>query len=281
MKTLKWTAPVLMAIAICISSMAHGGQPLALKVFNMDGLHVDDNGLIYAAEGFTGARLFVITPDGQVFIQASGLAGPIDIANDSEGNLYVSNFNDATVSKITPDGEVSKFADVLPGPAGLVVDSKDNVIVSHYGVGNGDGTTLLRIAPNGAVDTLSTGGLLLAPVATAIDDEDNVYVANFQEGSIIKISPQGDQTLLTKIDAPDGFAIGHMAFAKDKLYATAIAGRAVLTIRMNGKVRERRARIDEGRFPNGLTYDAENETILFTYGFSPVADIERIHLGGQ
>ena len=270
--------PALALAALWLCGAAQAGNALPLKVFNMDGIHAADDGLIYAAEGFNGNRVFVITPDGQVFIQASGLAGPIDVANDSQGNLYVSNFNDATVSKITPEGVVTKFADVSAGPAGIVVDSHDNVIVSQYGVGAGDGTTVTRISPDGVVSALSTGGLLLAPVATAIDDEDNVYVANFNEGSVIKITPDGAQELMARVDAPDGFAIGHMAFVDNRLFATGIAGQKVLVIRRNGTIRERGRQLDEGRFPDGLTYDAANNTILFTYGFGPVADIEKIRL---
>ncbi|MEL6870523.1 MAG: hypothetical protein AAFO81_12045 [Pseudomonadota bacterium] len=278
MRTHQWLRAAAAAVVITMASTAHAGKSLALKVFNMDGIHVADDGLIYAAEGFRGNRLFVITPDGRVFIQASGLAGPIDVASDSQGNLYVSNFNDATVSKVTPAGEVTKFADVLPGPAGIVVDSNDNVIVSQYGVGSGDGTTVTKITPAGEVSALSSGGFLIAPVATAIDGDDNVYVANFNQGGIIKITPDGEQTLLASVDAPSGFAIGHMAFANDKLYATSIAAQKIIVIRENGRISERNRPIDPDLFPNGLTYDAANNQILFTYGFGPVSEIEQIQL---
>ncbi|MEL7025070.1 MAG: hypothetical protein AAGL69_15145 [Pseudomonadota bacterium] len=278
MKTRGWYTGFWAVLILGLSAAACAGKSLPLKVFNMDGIHVTPDGLIYAAEGFRGDRLFVITPDGRVFIQASGLAGPIDIANDSQGNLYVSNFNDGTVSKITTDGEVSKFADVLPGPAGIVVDSHDNVIVSHYGVGAGDGTTVSKISPQGVVSALSTGGLLLAPVATAIDDEDNVYVANFNEGSVIKIAPTGEQTFLAKLDAPDGFAIGHLDFVNNRLFGTAIVDQKIIMIRKSGKIQVRNQQLNEGRFPNGLTLDPVNNEILFTYGFGPVAEIERIPL---
>ncbi|MEM1174733.1 MAG: hypothetical protein AAGA33_13970 [Pseudomonadota bacterium] len=274
----RWIAAILSSALVLMSGGVHAGKSLPLKVINVDGIHAADDGLIYAAEGLGGDRVYVITADGQVFVQASGLAGPIDVANDSAGNLYVSNFNDATVSRITPAGEVSKFADVLPGPAGIVVDSQDNVIVSHYGEGDGDGMTVSRISPDGEVSALSSGGFLLAPVATAIDAHDNVYVANFNEGSVIKITPEGHQEFIAQVDAPAGFAIGHMAFVDNRLFATALAGQKIIVIRMNGTIRERGKKIDEGRFPNGLTFDPVSRTVLFTYGFTPIADIERITL---
>ncbi|MEL7311283.1 MAG: hypothetical protein AAFN07_07230, partial [Pseudomonadota bacterium] len=114
--------------------------------------------------------------------------------------------------------------------------------------------------------------------ATAIDGEDNVYVANFNEGSVIKITPNGEQEFIAKLDAPDGFAIGHLDFIKGVLFGTAIADQKILMIRKNGKIQVRNQRLNEGRFPNGLTLDPLNNEILFTYGFGPVAEIERIPL---
>ncbi|MEM1439396.1 MAG: hypothetical protein AAF545_12925 [Pseudomonadota bacterium] len=278
MQKRRWTTSLLATLIVAASGAAYAGKSLPLSVLNFDGIHMADDGFIYAAEGFRGDRLFVIAPNGQVFIQASGLAGPIDIANDSAGNLYVSNFNNATVSKVTPEGVVTKFADVRPGPAGIVVDSQDNVIVSQYGEGDGDGVTVTKITPEGEVSALASGGLLQAPVATAIDDDDNVYVANFNEGSVIKISPDGEQEFIARVDAPAGFAIGHMAYVDNRLFATSTAGQKIIVIRPNGRIRERGRAIDEGRFPNGLTYDAANNTVLFTYGFTPVSEIEQIRL---
>jgi DNA-binding beta-propeller fold protein YncE len=273
------TLAALLACLVIFSCQAMAGRSIPLSVINMDGIHAADDGIIYAAEGFNGSRVFGITQEGITFVLAGGLAGPIDVANDSSGNLYVTNFNDATVTKISPDGSsVEKFADVLPGPAGIVVDANDNVYVSHYGEGNGDGDTVLKITPDGMVSVFAEGDFLFAPVATAIDEHGNIYVANFNQGAVIKISPEGSQELLATVDAPNGFAIGHMAYANGRLYASGAAAQTIYVIRMSGKVRERSRRVDETRFPNGLTYNEVDNSILFTYGFGRVSDIEKIKL---
>jgi len=259
------------------SSAAIAAKSIPLSYLNVDGIHVDASGLIYAASGFSGTKVYVITPDGNTFDFADGLNGPIDITNDSQGNLYVTNFNDATVSKITPDQVVSKFADVLPGPAGIVADANDNLYVSHYGEGNGDGTKVLKITPDGDVSVFSEDGLLLAPVGTAIDEDGNLYTANFNDGRVIKISPDGGQELIAQIESEVGFAIGHLAYVRGRLFATGPAGQTVYVVRMNGKVRERNRKVDAGAFPNGIASDPLTDSVLFTYAFAAVSKIEKIH----
>ena len=277
MKTLikMFTASLLLTTA---SFATATGKNIPIKYLNIDGIHAAESGLIFAASGFSGTKLYVVTADGNTFDYADGLNGPIDATTDSQGNVFVTNFNDATVSKITPDLVVTKFADVLPGPAGIVTDSQDNLYVSHYGEGDGDGTAILKITPEGVVTTYSEGNMLLAPVGIDIDEEGNLYTANFNDGSVIKILPDGKQSFITQIESEAGFAIGHLAYANGRLFASGPANQTIYVIRKNGKVRERSRKVNVGEFPNGITYDDVNNTVLFTYAFAAVSEIEKIQL---
>lgn len=274
-KTIKMAALAL--LVSLTSSVACAAKSIPLSYLNVDGIHVDSSGLIYAAAGFSGTKVYVITPDGNTFDFADGLSGPIDITNDSQGNLYVTNFNNATVSKISPEQVVTKFADVLPGPSGIVADAEDNIYVSHYGEGNGDGTKVLKITPEGVVSVFSEGGLLVAPVGTTIDEHGNIYTANFNDGRIVRISTDGTQKLIAQIESDVGFAIGHLTYVKDRLFATGPASQTVYVVRMNGKVRERNRKVDAGAFPNGIASDPITDSVLFTYAFAAVSKIEKIH----
>ena len=136
--------------------LAHGPgfanpqRNLPIAFLGFDALHVANNGDTLAAEGFTGTRVFRIRADGTTTVVATGLQGPIDIAEDDEGALYVTNFLNATVSKIAPDGTVELFAQVLPFPAGIIRAPDGHFYVSHYGATDPDDR--LRHRRHGAQD---------------------------------------------------------------------------------------------------------------------------------
>jgi DNA-binding beta-propeller fold protein YncE len=128
LQTLIWT---LIFTSITLNANAHNRRTLPLAFLTMDGIHADG------------------TAEGTATEFASGLSGPIDVTNDSQGNLYVTNFNNGTVSKISPQGEVSEFATVLTGPSGITIDAQDNLYVSHFGAGNGLMARLLSFLKGG------------------------------------------------------------------------------------------------------------------------------------
>jgi sugar lactone lactonase YvrE len=264
-------------ISLTLSANANHRRTLPLAFLTMDGIHADGSGMFYAADGFDGSRLYAITPEGTTTEFANGFSGPIDITNDSAGNLYVTNFNNATVSKVTPEGEVSEFASTLVGPAGITIDDEGNLYIAHFGGGNGDGTTILKVSPDGTSSVFSQGGLLSAPVGITFDDRGNLFTANLNNGIIIKIQPDGTQHQIAQIEAPNGFAVGHLAFANGRLFATALAEQVVYVIRPNGRMRVIR-RTEEGNFPNGITFDAATNQILFTNTFAPTSGFKRIRL---
>ncbi len=262
---------------ILFSSYAHADRELALAYLTLDGIHVSDSGVIYAADGFEGTKLFYITPEGVTYDYASGLDGPIDITEDSRGNLFVTNFNSAKVSKIDTDGVVTDFAKTNQGPAGITIDNNDNLYVTHYGVGDGDGNSILKITPDGQTSIFSQGGMLEAPVGIAIDEDGNIYSANFNNGVIIKHDKHGSQAFIATVEAEAGFAVGHLAYVQGRIFATGIASQKIHVIRKNGNVRIRNI-VTPGEFPNGIAFNPTTSEVMFINAFAPASAFTKIRI---
>ncbi len=256
-------------------------RTLPVAFLSMDALLGTEDGTIYAAEGFNGSRIFEISTDGNTRVYASGLSGPIDMAIDTEGNMFVTNFLNASVSKIDSTGTVSHFADTLAFPAGIVIDELGNLYVSQYGptdplTGLGTGDAIQKITPSGDVSMYSQGDLLAAPIGITIDENGQIYTANFHNGRIIKVLSTGAQQLVASPTPPEAvFAIGHLDYADQRLYATGIQTQALYKINPhNGRVRTKDIS-NRISFPNGITYDIPNQAMVITPGFSNVASLTR------
>ncbi len=188
-----------------------------------EGMIVDKNDNIYAVD-LQHSKIKKITPAGVVTIIAgSGTSGAADgngtsasfnqpsgIAQDSHGNLYVTDTLNNKIRKITPAGEVSTFAGSgsIGGadgmgtaasfyyPYGIVVDSKDNIYVADQ-----YNHRIRKITPAGEVSTFAGSGQSVEfnadgptfnyPKGLAIDSNDNIYVADEADHKIKKITPNG------------------------------------------------------------------------------------------
>ena len=189
-------------------------------------LAVDGSGNVYVADTWN-MTIRKVTPAGVVstFAGTPGVSGSADgigsaatfsapwgVALDGNGNIYVSD-ND-TIRKITPAGMVSTFAGApgvagsadgpaglarFWGPAGVTVDGSGNVYV-----GDSYNNTIRKITPGMLVSTLAgsagvTGSadgagaaaLFANPTGVTVDASGNVYVADFGNSTIRKITPAG------------------------------------------------------------------------------------------
>ncbi|MBI4885299.1 MAG: hypothetical protein HY826_14725 [Actinobacteria bacterium] len=174
------------------------------------GVAVDTVGNIYVADT-VGNKIRKITVTGVVTTFASSMSGPQGVAVDTIGNVYVANTSADMILKITPAGVVSTLAGSGasgsadgPGisaqfnlPYGLAVDIAGNVYVADIG-----NNRIRKITPAGVVTTLagSTAGFVDAtggaaqfnqPSGVAVDAAGNVYVADFVNNRIRKITPGG------------------------------------------------------------------------------------------
>jgi sugar lactone lactonase YvrE len=185
------------------------------------GITVDAQGNIYIADS-ENHRIRRISPDGQVTkVAGTGEEGIVDgdattqakfffpegIVIDGQGNLYVADVN--RIRKITPAGFVTTltgtatpgFKDGGPGEAqfllieDMVIDAQGNLYVT-------DNNSVRKISPQGNVTTIAGTGQpgfndgdgpaakFNEPQGLGIDAQGNIYVADFNNHRVRKISFQ-------------------------------------------------------------------------------------------
>ncbi|MEM1042788.1 MAG: T9SS type A sorting domain-containing protein [Bacteroidota bacterium] len=279
---------LLLTLALLIvPMMPAAGQTVSSIVFDssqsMDGLYVDRDGTLFATGGFVGTDIYRLTLDGDLSVFATGLVGPIHLTQAPSGTYYATEFNvtSATrsyVSEISPDGTVRRFADLKAGASDIVADADGNLYVSHFGyIQTANGRSITEVA-GGFVEDFSESGLLSAPVGLDFDDEGNLYAANIFDGRIVKMAPDGTQSLFASLPPLEPFTIGHLIWAGGRLYATYLGASQVWVFEPDGTGRvyagsgetgQQDGPASEATFiqPNGIAASVTGDTLFVSeYG---------------
>jgi hypothetical protein len=236
----------------------------------MDGIYMD-NDTLYIAEGWDGSKIYKVEPNGSVSVFATGLNGPIDIIKRSTGYFYVSEWNQSRISQISQVGVVSPYATVSSGPGPMALDSLENIYVTHN-LGNGSGV-VTKIDLGGVASILASGSLLVNPGGITFDNEENLFVANFNNGNIIKIDSANTMSLFTTVPTSGTWKTGHLKYRDSCFYVSSLSGQKIFKISSLGIVStyagtgiaghyNSAASISQFSNPNGITF-SNNDSKLF------------------
>ena len=206
------------------------GSAATAQFYGPEGAAVDAQGNVFIADNGNSC-IRKVTPAGVVStlagnptpglvngpLAAARFNGPIDVAFDGQGNLYVADFGNNCLRKITPAGVVSTLAGTgvagfvdgsaitarLAQPNGVAVDAQGVVYFTEYG-----NHSVRKVLPNGTVSTIAGTGQegyadgpgrsaqLSSPEGLTVDAQGTIYVAEFGGQRIRKISPSGTVSTL-------------------------------------------------------------------------------------
>ncbi|HMX36238.1 MAG TPA: NHL repeat-containing protein [Ferruginibacter sp.] len=197
----------------------------AAAQFNMPtGIVRDAGGNLFVCDRDNN-RIRKITPAGLVttfagsgapgFVNGTGTAAqfnmPYGLAIDQADNIYVADRFNTAIRKITPAGVVTTLAGGSPGFAdgtgaaaqfnelyGIAIDGSGNLIVPdffNYRIRKvtpaGVVTTLAGTGSSGFTDGPANTATFRNPFGAAVDASGNVYVADYYNHAIRKITPAG------------------------------------------------------------------------------------------
>ena len=214
------------------SSGTNDGTGTAARFFWPSGVAVDTNGTVYVADSGNNT-IRKVTPAGVVTTLA-GLAGnntgsadgtgsaarfyePLNMAVDTNGNIYVSDAYNQTIRKVTPAGTVTTLAGLagqvgsadgtnsaarFNSPYGVALDSAGDLYVAdalNYTIRkvtpvgtNWVVTTLAGLAGySGSVNGTGSDARFSYPTGVAVDRAGNLYVADMYNNAIRKVTPVG------------------------------------------------------------------------------------------
>jgi len=232
---------------------------------------------------------------------SASFAGPQGLAIGSDGAVFVADVRNHTIRKIMADGTVSTLAgrpgvsgaiDASDGsatfnsPTGVAVNSSGDVFVVEFG-----GHKVRRITAAGAVTTFAGTGVAGSddgpgvsasfsnPYGIAIDTNDNVYVADWGNNLIRKITPAGVVSTLAGSGVP-GAADGNgtaASFQRPQALAVDASGNVFVADTSNNKIRKITPDGETTTFaestadsqfnsPSGISLDSDGYVYVADYG---------------
>jgi hypothetical protein len=190
------------------------GHGTAASFALAEGVAIDPARNLYISD--SGGAIRLIAPGGYVSTLLKMAHGPVVIARDAKGNLYVSFAGEGyQIVKVSPNGAVTPFAGSglrgsdnglgakasFAGVSGLAVDGAGNVFVADL-----FNNLIRKITPAGLVSTFAGSGVAGSadglgkaasfnnPSGVATDAAGNVYVTDTGNLLIRKIRPGGKVT---------------------------------------------------------------------------------------
>ena len=226
-------------------SSGDGGAAVSVALYEPAGVAFDIKGNVYIAESglhrirrieangiistVAGTGRVGFAEDGQLATSAP-LNNPYSVAVDSVSNLYITDTFNSRIVRVTPNGLISNFAGTgrtlgdggpataasLGQPQGLAVDASDNLYIADT-----LNHRIRKVTINGLITTVAGSSIqgfsgdgeqalnasLNTPRAVALDSAGNIYIADWGNTRIRKVTPDGIISSVVENVFPVGVAV--------------------------------------------------------------------------
>ncbi len=197
-----------------------------IKVAANGDVFVSDFGNPQVGNGDSVVRIFA---NGSQEVFADGLGRALaGLDFDTQGNLIQAAFNTNRIYRIDADGNGVILATNLQGPVGIAVDSNNDVYATEC-----NSNAIARVDSDGAVTRIASGGGLSCPNGMDIGHDGALYVVNFSDGGMYRVSLDGSISLFANIP---GGGNGHVVFVNNRYYVAGRVAHRVFEVDTDGNV---------------------------------------------
>ncbi len=180
------------------------------SVIDDDILVLPDRSLLLSA--FVAGQTYRYS-NGMSSIFADTLSTSNGLAYDSQGNVFICDYNTRRILKVDTTGKKTVFNNEITTPSGLIKMPNSDTLIATSAVRR----RLFKIAPDGSSQEYFYDVKMDGPVGLAYDTANVLYVANFNQPTIYRVTPNDTLSLLCRLP---GTTIGFIAHHNGWLYAT-------------------------------------------------------------
>lgn len=179
------------------------GPPFSLRTIAADvvaghaSLSLDAEGRLYAGDWDFSSRINRVGVDGSVetWAETELLQSAHSSAFGPDGRLYVTSTGNGHLLAFSGDGSPEVVTDQLSRPTGILFLPDGRLLVADAGP-----NAIFEVLPDGSVVDFARHRFFHEPQGLALDDAGNVYVSNFVNGRLQRISPAGEVEELHQFD---------------------------------------------------------------------------------